>query len=449
MIDKGQIIQACQFSGAAFGKLVYPQYQTPTHILKIWEKLEAVARGEIKRLILTAPPRHGKSKTVSEIFPAWFFGHNPSCEIILGSFAQGIASRFGRNVKNLMLSREYASVFPRSILSKDSKSKAEFATVSGGEFHAAGLDGQLTSKGGDLIVLDDTIKNKKQAVSQAHRQSLIDFFEYVAELRLAPGGRIVLMHTRWDEDDLIGYILKNRAEDGWEVLNMPALDASGDALWPQRWSAEYLRRLQKNNPKMFEALYQQNPTVAGGDMFKSSWWKFYAKPPENFQKIITSWDLTFDENHEDDEAYTVGQVWGFNRPNAYLLYEYRKQAGFNDQIKAVRMINELFPRCFKHYVEKKANGAALIEVLQREFGGRIEPVNPTASKEIRAEATSQYVQNGSVYLPDPAQQPWVLSYIKEHATFPNAKIKDRVDATSQALYQLFGVNTADWGKIYG
>ena len=458
MLDHSKIIEACRLSGAAFGKLIYPPYQTPKHILKIWKVLEAIERGEITRAIITAPPRHGKTKTVSEIFPAWFMGRNPASEVILASYAQGIATRFGRNIRNFMSDQNYKKIFPHSILSKDSKGKSEFATISGGEFHAAGLDGQLTSKGARLLILDDTIKNLKQARSQNYRQELKDFYEAVADTRLTPDGRIIAMHTRWHQDDLIGWLLSEKSNENWTHIDMPAIDELGQALWPEQFSIERLRHLQQSNPKVFETLYQQRPSVEGGEIVKSEWWQFYQSKdkPKHFQKIIQSWDLTFDRNKNDDSKndYAVGTVWGITTINgklrAYLLDMIRRKANFNEQIKMVVELLNREPRAGKKYVEKAANGAAMITFLENKIP-KIEAVKPAGGKQERLEAVSTYIENGQVFLPHPKEEPWVQCFIDEHSIFPNGKHDDQVDSTSQALYQIFGEYKApiDYKKIYG
>ena len=452
------VVEACRYSGAAFGKIIYQPYQTPNHILKIWYYLEKIARGDIRRLIITAPPRHGKSKTVSEIFPAWFFGLYPDCEIMLGSFAKGIATRFGRNIRNFMSSADYATIFPRSVIAKDSKAKDEFATIGGGEFHAGGLDGQFTGKGAKLLILDDTIKNRKQAKSSTHKQSLREFYEYVAETRLTPDGAVVVMHTRWASDDLIGWLLDERKEDGWVVVNLPAISDDGMALWPERWTLEYLQKLQRTNPQMFEALYQQKPSIEGGEIVKSSWWQFYKshEKPKSFQKVLQSWDLTFDRDKEDDSKndYVVGTTWGVTTVNgrlrAYLLDMIRRKADFNEQLKMFFELSKREPRAFKKYIEKAANGAALISVLQNKVQG-IEAVKPLGGKIERLESVTPFIEGGQVFLPDPREEPWVQPFINEFSEFPNGKHDDQVDSTSQALYQIFGEynETRNYNLMYG
>lgn len=438
------LIQLSRKSGLVFSKFIRRGYKDWPHIVKIWNFLEKVESGEIKRGIITAPPQVGKSTTVSEIFPAWFYGRNPDKHIILGSYAKSLAQRFGGSIKSTIESEIYRDIFPEAEMSKDTRSKSEFKLTAGGEFIAAGVEGGITGHPADLIILDDTIKDAKQANSENYLKNLYEFYDHVIKTRIRNNTKLILMHTRWRENDLIGYLKKEHPEENWVELCLPAIDEQkNEALCEEIVSLEELRKRQKSNPMVFSSLYQQSPVIVGGNIIKSDWWQYYklADKPKFFSKIISSWDLNGEKGANND--MTVGQVWGLvlgERPQdnrAYLLYEIREQSEFNGQIRMFAKLMAMEPRAYKKLVEAKSNGGPLVSILENKITG-IERITPVGSKEERAIAVCPYIESKQVYLPDPSESPWVLDYVSEHSSFPNGDYDDRVDATSQALYYLFG-----------
>ena len=191
-----------------YAKFQMDNYKSPPHIKLLASKLEAVERGEIKRLAIFMPPRHGKSILTSEFFPAWFMGRNPDKYIICSTYAQDLADDFGRKVRNQLQAENYSNIFPDTSLSTDSASVRRFHTTRGGVYYAVGAGSAITGRGAHLLLIDDPIKGREEADSQAMRKNLLDWYRSTAYTRLMPNGSVILIQTRWHEDDLAGWVLK-------------------------------------------------------------------------------------------------------------------------------------------------------------------------------------------------------------------------------------------------
>jgi hypothetical protein len=254
-----------------FGKAIIPTYQTPAHVTALAEHLEAVKRGEIKRLMVFMPPRHGKSMTASELFPADYLGTFPDRSVIAASHTQEMADDFGRKVRNVLRSEEFAGIYPDGVLRADSTSVRRFHTISGGGYFAAGLGGPITGRGADLFLIDDPVKSRSDAESPQRRHQIWEWYTSTAYTRLSPNGAIVLIQTRWHPDDLAGRILAHDEPGSWTVLEMPAVDSSGGALWPERFNLTHLDKIRASiGQREWDALYQQRPTSSEGGAFKAS-----------------------------------------------------------------------------------------------------------------------------------------------------------------------------------
>jgi predicted phage terminase large subunit-like protein len=284
----------------------------------------------------------------------------------------------------------------------------------------------------------------QQADSKVYLQSLYNFWDEVIKTRMRNNTAVILMHTRWRDDDLIGYLKKNYPDENWFEFSLKAIDEeTNTALCEEIVNIDELRKRQSNNPRSFAALYQQSPMVQGGNLIKDSWWKFYrlANKPEKFDVIIQSWDLNAEKGENND--MTVGQTWGMVKGKnpadhrVYLLYQVREQADFIIQLKMFSELTKKEPRAYKKLVEKKSNGIPLITILSKKIRG-IEPIVPLGSKETRASSIIPYLQAGQIFIPDPKETPWATEFINEHSLFPNGDYDDQVDSTSQALYHLLG-----------
>jgi hypothetical protein len=287
-----------------FIKYNFSGYDVNWHHSVIADKLEQVEAGKITRLMLFLPPRHGKSELGSVQFPAWFLGKNPKKEIICCSYTSDLAVDFGRRVRNLVDSIEYKNIFGVS-LSEDSQAANKWNTSDGGSYVAVGVGGPITGRGADILIIDDPFKNRKEADSPLLREQVWKWYLSTAFTRLSPGGSVILICTRWHDDDLAGRLLSQKMGDKWEVVEFPALAIqderigdkfirkTGEALWPTRYSKEKLEQMRNVlGTYEFASLYQQSPIDEYSQEFKKEWFKY--RPESEVAKLDTRRFLTVD-----------------------------------------------------------------------------------------------------------------------------------------------------------
>lgn len=441
--------------------------QTPALDL-IDQALVDLANTPDGRLIVVMPPQEGKSQRVTRRFPSWVLNRNPDTRIAIASYEHNVARRWGRAIRDDIT--EHREKFGLAVR-RDLSAQAEWQLAGhDGGVYSVGIGGGLTGRPVDLLVIDDPIKDRKQADSEEYRNAVWDWWTDVASTRLAPGAPVVLILTRWHDDDLAGRLLK--AEDGhlWKVLRIPAqadhdpnkgetdpLDrevgefltsARGRTL--QQWAAIKVR----SGSRTWNALYQGRPSAAEGDMLKRAWWKYYdtaqwierddgTRIALGFDELILSWDMTFKDTEGTD--FVVGQVWGRRGADAYLLDQVRARMDFPATLVAFRQLAARWPQALLKLVEDKANGPAVIASLNRVVAG-IVPEEPMGSKTARVAAVSPLAEAGNVWLPAPElgadlesdERPyaWVGDFVEECAGFPTAAHDDQVDAMSQALNRL-------------
>ncbi|MCI1696477.1 phage terminase large subunit [Aneurinibacillus aneurinilyticus] len=423
-------------------------WKSARHLEHLCEKLEAVERGEIRRLMVFMPPRHGKSEVVSKKFPSYFLGRNPDKEVIISSYSSDLAYDFSRIARNTL--KEWGMRLWGIQVAKDSGAVGRWG-IDGtrGGFTAAGVGGPITGRGAHVAIIDDPFKNWQDAASKTIRETVWDWYRSTLRTRLAPGGAVILVMTRWHEDDLAGRLLKEMKEgtgEHWEVVSLPAVAEEGDSLgrevgevlWPERFPPhEYSEMKRAVGSRLWISLYQQRPAPDEGQIFKRDWWRFYRELPSAFDEVIQSWDCTFKDSNDSD--YVVGQVWGRIGADKYLLDQVRAQMNFPATISAIRSLSAKWPQAHAKYVEDKANGPAVIATLKREISGLI-PVNPEGGKVVRAQAVSPAIEAGNVFLPDSSIAPWIHDFIEEYAAFPNGANDDQVDCGTQAINKLENAN---------
>ena len=252
----------------------FPDYKENWHHTLIIEKMEAIERGELKRLMIFMPPRHGKSEIASVQFPAWYLGRNPKRSIICASYSSDLSVDFGRKARNLMKSQEFENIFQDIGLAEDSKSAGKWHTNKGGMYVSVGVGGSITGRGGDVFLIDDPVKNREDAESPLIREKIWGWYRAVARTRMTPGGAIVLIMTRWQDDDLAARILKEGK--GWDILSMPAIAEQeehyrkqGEALWSSMYNLGELQEIKDDiGTYNWSSLYQQNPLTVESQEFK-------------------------------------------------------------------------------------------------------------------------------------------------------------------------------------
>ena len=407
-------------------------YQLARHHRVLIEKLEQVERGAIKRLMVFMPPRHGKSLTSSCIFPAWFLGRNPRRSVIAASYGAELAEDFGRRVRNFMSDPLHAAIFPECRLAADSAAQRRFDTTAGGSYYAVGRGGAVTGRGADLLLLDDLLKDSEEARSETIRRSMHDWFAHVAYTRLAPGGALVLIQTRWHEDDLPGRLLREHADENWEVINMPTIAETddefreaGEALWPEKFPLELLQAIRGAiGGAAWNSLYRQQPSAAEGAVFRRNWWRFYREQPA-CRRVIQSWDTAFKLGAEND--YSVCTVWGVTDGGYYLLWLWRERVEFPELKRRMAWLAEQW-KPSQILVEDRASGQSLIQELRHSTRLPITAVKVDTDKMSRAQSVTPLVEAGKVFLPESA--PWLSDFIDELAAFPKGTHDDCVDSTT-------------------
>ena len=417
-----------------FTALTYKSYRANWHHRLLAEKLMELESGESGRLMVLMPPRHGKSELASVRFPAWFLGRNPESRVIATSYSARLAENFGRKVRDIAADPKFSMVFGGVTLSGRSKAADRWETSAGGGYLAAGVGGSITGMGGDLLIVDDPFKNQEDADSKNYRDKVWDWYQSTLYTRIEKGGRIVVILTRWHEDDLAGRLLSSGG-DRWDVISFPAIAEGdeeyrreGEPLWHAKYGREALAKIRLAvGSRVWNALYQQRPAPEDGAVFKKAWFRMYDAEPV-FDYMVQSWDMTFSGGEASD--YVAGQVWGVRGAERYLVNQVRGRMDFMGAIAALRKMSEKYPQAKAKYVEDKANGPAVISALKSEIQGLI-PVTPKGSKVSRAHAVTPMLEAGNVYLK--RGEKFTEELLEEAALFPTGKHDDMVDAMTQAL----------------
>lgn len=414
------------------------------------------------RLIISMAPQEGKSVRVANDFPVWALTQNPELRIVMASYGQSLANRNGRAIRNRIQSHPELGIS----IARDNGSVSEW-TVQGhdGGVFSVGIGGGVTGRPADMLIIDDPIKDRKEADSEVFRDNVWDWWTDAASARLAPGAPVVVILTRWHQDDLAGRLTERDLEAGWRVINIPARadhrPEKGETDILGREPGEYMvsargrtpeqwrRREATAGPRTWAALYQGHPTPQEGDVFPAEGgWARYDRPlwirrddgahivpgiGRSDHELIQSWDLSFKDSKSSD--YVVGQVWLRIGAKCYLLDQVRGRMNFTRTCQALRDLSAKWPQAVAKFVEDKANGPAVINSLQSTIPGII-PVEPDGSKYARASAVAPTVESRNVVLPAVELLPNVADLIDEATNFPNSSHDDTVDALSQAVNKL-------------
>jgi predicted phage terminase large subunit-like protein len=411
-----------------FTEYAHPRYQAAAIHKQIAAQLERVERGEIDRLMLLVPPRHGKSEL--RRFPAWYLGRHPDRQFISASASVTLAEDFGRDVRNLISSQEYADVFDTR-LAEDAQARGRWTTQDGGSYFATGVGGAIMGRGAHVLLIDDPFGSMADARSDIVRKEIHQWFTGTAYNRLEKCGAIVLINHRMHQDDLSGRLLAQQAAGGdrWEVVELKAISPSGEALWPEKFDASALERIKRNiTPQDFAALYQQEPTQEVGTFFKDEWLKPYVDDTPKFLSVYGGSDYAVTSKGGD---YTVHVVIGIDhKERMFLLDLWRKQADPREWVEAycdlvlkwkpafwaeerTQITSGIGPFIERRSIERKA-------WIQREqFPTRGDKATRAASIRGRMALIGLYV---------PADAPWLPDLRAELLAFPTGRHDDQVDA---------------------
>lgn len=381
--------------------------------------------------MLLVPPRHGKSELASIRLPAWFLGRQPHKQFLSVSATEGLASDFGRAVRNTISSPEYRAIFDTR-LSEDSQAKGKWHTSADGIYYALGIGGSVLGRGGDCILIDDPYASMQDALSELTRKNVWDWYTGTAYNRLMPGGAIVVINHRMHEDDLCGRLLAQQAAGGdrWEVVELPAIDEAGDALWPDAYPLEALERIRRNSqPRFWSALYQQRPAPEDGDYFKADWLRPYERAPAlETLRVYGGSDYAVTADGGD---YTVHAVAGIDpEGRMYLLDLWRKQAASDVWVEAFcDLVLQWKPMAWaEEQGQIKSGVGPFLEKRQRERKAYcVREQFPTrGDKAVRAQSIRGRMALEGLYVP--VNAPWYPALRSELLSFPAGKHDDQVDA---------------------
>jgi predicted phage terminase large subunit-like protein len=412
------------------------------HICAIAHVLEQVWLGKITRLIITVPPRSLKSIMCSVAFPAWVLGHDPTKRVIGASYSADLAIKHGNDFRTVVNSDQFHDIFPGLCFSAIKNTQSEVVTTLNGSRLAISVDGTLTGRGGDMIIIDDPIA-ALAARSQKAREHVVDWYLNTLLSRLddKQNGAIVLVMQRLHEDDLAGVLL--RGSDEWTVVNLPAIAEQdeeipigngrihfrrvGDVLHPEREPKEVLDSLRVQlGPEIYSAQYQQRPMPPGGSMIKRDWVRRYDQLPKS-GRIIQSWDVANKQGEEND--YSVCTTWVVHEKKYYLKDLLRGRFDFPTLKRKVSEQAKLH-KASQVLIEDEGFGTALIQEFKTaDFS--VVAVKPKYEKKIRMAIQAAKFENGQVFFPKEA--PWLRDLEDELFAFPNGRHDDQVDSISQAL----------------
>jgi predicted phage terminase large subunit-like protein len=463
-----------------------PNYVVRPHLSYISERLAIavadVEGGKSRKILVSLPPRTGKSEQISKWLPVWLLRRHPTWKFALVSYSPALATGWSQGIRDIIT--RFRSTLGVEI-PRNSGAIFDWRTTAGGEIHARSIGQGLTGFGANVLIIDDPIKDSIAAHQKNTRDTVWSRWTNDLQSRLEGATLVIIVQTRWHEDDLSGRMIDATREDTdpgeWEVISFPAIAVEhdvlgrepGDPLYPplvemvQEKALEWWTKLKRGMSSYnWAAMYQQRPAAAQGTIFNVDWWRYWTTDPSLVSgdwvpsdpddisaefvfvpdgkvillpdmtgaKIIDSWDLNFDDTVASD--FVVGQRWASRGQDRYLLDQRRGRWNFPatlDQFRewnADRIVSE-------HIVEKKANGAAMIATLKTEFPDATwKPESPTASKEVRARSTTAEIEHGHVLLPHPLEFTWVKDLQDELRDFPSGVHDDQVDVLSQALNHL-------------
>lgn len=470
-----------EFSLAAYAKAAWPLIEPNTtlvwnwHLDAICEHLQAVTEGEIQNLVITIPPRSGKSSLVSVMWPTWSWIRCPALRWLFASYAQTLSTRDALRSRRILQSVWYQQRWGgRFRLTGDQNQKTRYENDRSGYRLATSVGGSATGEGGSVIVADDP-HNLLEIHSETIREGVLTWWDEVMSTRLndpKTGARVIIMQ-RAHERDLAGHVL---AQGGYTHLDIPmeysprdyhfhgkTVDPRtepGELLWPERIGPAQNEDLKvRLGATAYAGQYNGRPAPAGGNIFKRWWWRYWQPSglnlppvmaqvadgdllaihpvdlPDAFDEVLQSWDLAFKDLKDSD--FVAGHVWARRGANKYLLDRDHRRMDFVETQRAILAMSAKWPQAYTKLIEDKANGPAIIASLGQEMGGLI-PVKPDGSKEARAYAVTPALEAGNVFVPHPQLYPWVDAFLHEHDVFPAGANDDDVDTTTQALKRWIG-----------
>jgi predicted phage terminase large subunit-like protein len=432
----------------AFTAHTHPRWITGNHHEQICDHLDALERGVIDKLIVNAPPRHSKTELASRRFPAYYLSKHPEHQIIISSYSDDLAQDISRDVRTILKDEYYQELcggeeFPGAELDPETTAGGRWQTTKGGIVVASGMGAGITGRGADVLIIDDPHKDREDADSQRMRERVWNWYHGVATTRLMPGGRVLLMQTRWHEDDLTGRLLETEP-DKWTILNLPAVNESEEALWPERYPYEVLSDRKDSLARAgrlreWNAQYQQAPTAEEGIFIKREWFKErYTDPPGLVHKYIASDLAVTDKKKSRFADFTVHIVGGLAQDGkVYILDAWRRRCEPDEWIDSLLSLVK---------THKPMHWAAEAGVIRRATEGIIERrareektyfdmkwMSSIADKASRGTQFKAWSSMGRIIFP---KTPWAEEIIEICVGFPTVRWDDAFDAMSTLCLSL-------------
>jgi len=411
-------------------------YEAPKHLKLLNDKLMQVSTGDIDRLAVFMPPRHGKSELCSKYFPAWYLGTHPEDRVILTSYEADFAATWGQKVRDIF--KEHNNIFGVRVNDRSAaRNRWDIAGHRGG-MGTAGVGGPITGKGAEVLIIDDPVKNAEQANSPTFREKAKEWYKSTAYTRLTPSGKVILIQTRWHEDDLGGWLL-DKSDDDWTIINFPAFAEEedvlgrdvGDALWPELWNTEKLMQRKKElGEYWWSAMYQQQPQPLEGGILKRAWLDYYTPALIEMSNAVTytGWDLAISTKETAD--YTCSCTISVKPDGHIYIRDWtRDHITFPEQQKLVPHIQHKYDAALIG-IEDNAYQAALPQSLK----GLMLPIKTrTATKDKVTKIQSAFTlfEQGLVHLP--LNHYLLGEFENEYSMFPTGKHDDLLDATEMAI----------------
>lgn len=435
-------------------KLAYPKFMYNPFIRDVENKILRIAEGKEINVMFSAPPRHGKTMFIDRVLPAWYLGRYPDNRVLLITYQDGFSRTQSRHARNIF-KRFGKDVFGLEV-AEDTQAANQW-DIKGheGGMEAVGAGGAITGKGAHLLIIDDLIKGREQALNERTLDDYWEWFLTDVMSRLEPGASVIIIMTRWTMSDLIGKIIAKKQEDldngvvddelsfnDFEYFNYPALATENDilgrkpgqALFPQRYDEKKLKQIKaRNDDYWWEALYQGNPVPMRGNIIDVTGFRRTWKPGDEVQRnafdmVVISNDTAIKDTELAD--YSVFGVWGIKSDGYYLLDVLRDKLTYPQLVETAKGLNKIWrPEFF--LIEDKGSGSSLIQDLRQDLNVNVWPMDPgSESKTLRMTAETPIIKAGMVVLPEDAS--WKKDFLLECRTFPTGK-KDQVDMLSQFL----------------
>lgn len=461
-----------------FVKALAPQFELAPFQQELVDALDQLEKGTLgaRRLLITMPPRHGKSWLASTLFPVYYLARKPNRNVLATSYNQDLAKTFGRQTRDHAREPIVGQAFSDFVLSEESRAVDDWRTTMGGTYYATGIGGSTTGRAATLLLVDDPIKAREEADSATQRNKTWSYYVSALTTRKQPepdgtSAIEIVILTRWHPDDVAGRLMETDdwREGAWHHINFPAIrksetsvkksvaslptddprfipagelskvspkkrhyfEETEEALWPERFPVEELKKRERLDPREFASLYQQSPFIAGGNLIKEQWWQYDDDKVECNQLIVAA-DTAFKKTEQAD--YSVLMVMGLDRNgDIHILDVIRNKYDFPELKRVCTQVNS---RWRGHglrglYVEDKASGQSLIQELRNQSGVSVIPYKVTQDKVARLNAVTPLIEGGRVYVPRTAH--WLDDFMLECQAFPNGTNDDQVDALSMGL----------------